>query len=291
VYRGGTGQLTWLAHRISGVAVVYFLTLHIFETLQLGLGGPAAYEEATVVYRQPWFRPFEFLLVMAVAYHAFNGLRVMLFDYFPGATRYRNLIFWIGVAVFVVLTPILAYAMMYRLIGMSLAEIFASTNGIGYAALIVGPVALPVLYLLWRGTALAEERRLILSASNSSRTPAGSRFEALAWQFMRLSGLLLVVLVFLHLYIMHLERDIVEVTGEFVVDRFLANPIWIAVDLAMLILAWLHGLNGVRVVLTDYLRRGSPRRLVLGAIGAFGIFWLIAGGAVLFIIPTFVAGA
>lgn len=285
MYRGGTGQLTWLAHRISGVAIIYFLTLHIFETLQLGLGGPAAYEEATAVYRQPWFRPFEFLLVMAVAYHGLNGLRVMLFDYFPRTTRYRKHIFWIGVAIFVVLTPVLAYAMMYRLIGMSLQEIFASTNGIGYAALIVLPLGLPILYLLWRGSALSEGRKPILSPSNSSVQPTANRFEIIAWQFMRISGLLLVVLVFLHLYIMHLERDIVEVTGEFVIERFIASPIWIAVDFSMLFLAWLHGLNGVRLVLTDYMKRGAPRRVVLYAIGAFGVFWLIAGGLVLFIIP------
>lgn len=290
MYRGGTGQWTWLLHRISGVAIVYFLTLHIFETLQLALG-PAAYDEATAVYKQPWFRPFEFALVMAVVYHAFNGGRVMLFDYFPSLTRYRKPIFWIGVALFVVLTPIIGYFMLSELFGMGLAEIFASMTGIGYASLIVGPLAIPVLYLLWRGSALSEGRRMILSASNSTPAPTASRFEKLAWWFMRISGILLVVLVLLHLFIMHIERDIVEVTGEFVVDRFLANPVWIAVDLSMLILAWLHGLNGVRVVLSDYMRRGAPRKVVLGAIGAFGLVWLLAGGAVLFVIPTLVIGA
>jgi succinate dehydrogenase / fumarate reductase cytochrome b subunit len=284
VYRGGTGQLTWLAHRISGVAVVYFLSLHIFETLQLGLG-PGAYDEATAVYKQPWFRPFEFLLVMAVVYHGLNGLRVMLFDYFPRTTRYRNQIFWIGVAIFVVLTPLIGFFMLRPLIGLSLPEIFADLRSAPYAALIVGPVAIPVLYLLWRGTALSEGRKPILSASNSSAPPTASGFEKFAWGFMRLSGLILVVLVFLHLFIMHLERDIVEVTGEFVIDRFRANPIWQFVDLAMLFLAWLHGLNGVRLVLTDYMRRGAPRKIVLYAIGAFGLVWLVAGSVVLFTFP------
>jgi succinate dehydrogenase / fumarate reductase cytochrome b subunit len=290
VYRGGTGQWTWLLHRISGVAIVYFLTLHIFETLQLALG-PAAYDEATAVYKQPWFRPFEFALVMAVVYHAFNGVRVALFDYAPSLTRYRKQIFWIGVSLFVVLTPIIGYFMLSGLFGMSLAEIFASMDGIGYAALIVGPLAIPVLYLLWRGTALSEGRRVILSTSNGAPAPAASRFEKLAWWFMRISGIVLVFLVLFHLYIMHIERDIAEVTGEFVVERFLTNPLWIVIDLTMLFLAWLHGLNGVRVVLSDYMRRGSPRKIVLGAIGAFGVVWLVAGGAVLFVIPTLVIGA
>ena len=290
MYRGGTGQWTWLLHRISGVAIVYFLTLHIFETLQLAQGAEA-YNEATAVYKQPWFRPFEFALVMAVVYHAFNGVRVALFDYFPSLTRCRKQIFWIGVALFAVLTPAIGYFMLSGVFGLSLAEIFASMQGIGYAALIAGPVAVPVLYLLWRGTALSEGRRVILSTSNSAPAPAASRFEKLAWWFMRLSGLLLVFLVLFHLFIMHIERDIADVTGEFVVERFLANPVWIIVDLTMLFLAWLHGLNGVRVVLTDYMRRGAPRKYVLGAIGLFGLVWLVAGGAVLFVIPTLVTGA
>ena len=287
MYRGGTGQLTWLLHRISGVAVVYFLSLHIFETLQLARGAEA-YNEATVVYHQPWFRQFEFALVMAVVYHAFNGVRVMLFDFFPHLTRYRKQIFWLGLALFAVLTPIVGYFMLYKLIGLSLPEIFADLSSAPYAALIVGPVALPVLYLVWRGTALGDGRKVILSASSSAPAPAANAFEKLAWSFMRISGILLVFLALTHLFIMHIERDITEVTGEFVANRFQSNPIWIANDLLMLFLAWLHGLNGVRIVLTDYMRKGAARRWVLYAIGAFGLVWLVAGGYVLFIIPSLV---
>ncbi|HEY4687762.1 MAG TPA: succinate dehydrogenase, cytochrome b556 subunit [Anaerolineae bacterium] len=287
MYRGGTGQLTWLMHRISGVAVVYFLSLHIFETLQLARGAQA-YNDATAVYHQPWFRPFEFLLVMAVVYHALNGLRVMLFDYFPQTTRYRQPIFWIGVAVFVVLTPLIGYFMLNKLIGMSLQDMFRDLKDVPYALVVAGPLALPVLYLLWRGTALGEGRRVILSASNSAPVPSANRFEKLAWGFMRVSGVIMVFLVLFHLFIMHIERDITEVTGQFVATRFQNNPVWIAIDLSMLFLAWLHGLNGVRIVLTDYMRKGSPRKIVLGVLGAFGLVWLVAGGYVLFLIPSLV---
>lgn len=283
IYRGGTGQLTWLAHRISGVAVVYFLSLHIFETLQLGFG-PEAYNEATAVYKQPWFRPFEIALVLAVMYHALNGLRVMLFDFFPKTTRYYRQIFWLGVAIFLVTAPMIAYVMMRPVFGLSLAEIFASTNGIGYAALVVMPVALPVLYLTWRGMAMGG-KQVQLSESNSSLRPSASGFERWAWIFMRVSGLFLVVLVFLHLFIVHIQNDIIDITGEFVLDRFRADPIWQFVDLSMLFFAWLHGLNGLRIVLTDYIQRGTPRTAVLYAIGAFGLVWLVAGGLVLFNFP------
>jgi succinate dehydrogenase cytochrome b556 subunit len=278
-----------LAHRISGVAVVYFLSLHIFETLQLGLG-PGAYDEATAVYKQHWFRPFEFLLVMAVVFHSLNGLRILLFDFFPRTTRYHRQIFWIGLVVFVVLTPIIGYFMLRQMFGLSLQEIFADLRSAPYAALIVGPVAIPTLFLAWRGAAMGG-KQVQLSPSNSSPRPMTSQFERWAWIFMRVSGLVMIVLVFLHLYIMHIERDIVEVTGEFVAARFQSNPIWIGVDLLMLFLAWLHGLNGVRIVLTDYFRRSQMRSVVFIAGSLFGLVWLIAGALVLFYIPTLAAGA
>lgn len=284
MYRGGIGHWTWLAHRISGVAIVYFLTLHIFETLQLRLG-PEAYNEATAVYKQPWFRPFEFLLVMAVVYHAFNGIRVTLLDFIPKLNLYPRVIFWCGVVLFAILTPFIGYAMLRPMFDLSLSQIFASADGVGWAALIVGPIVLPTLYLFWRGTGLSEGRKPQLSASKSTVQPTVDQFERWAWIFMRLSGVMLVVLVFVHLYIMHIENDIAAITGEFVIERFKANRVWQLVDLAMSFLAWLHGLNGVRIVLTDYMHTGAKRKVVLYGLGLFGLAWLIVGSWVLFIIP------
>lgn len=284
LYKGGTGMLTWLAHRMSGVAIVYFLTLHIVEAIQL-FGGPANYTEATAVYKQPWFRPFEWLLVMAVIFHALNGLRVMLYDTWPSTTKYHKQIFWSGVVLFVIATPMVGYAMMKSVIGMPLDQIFASMNGLGYALAIVVPVALPVLYVAWRGSGLSYGP-MIVSRSNSRPAPAKNSFERFAWQFMRISGVLLVVLVFWHLLIMHFINDISAINGPFVFDRFRANPTWVIVDLSMLVLAWLHGLNGVRIVITDYMRRTYVRRIVLMALFAFGLAWLVAGAIVLFTLPA-----
>ena len=91
-----------------------------------------------------------------------------------------------------------------------------------------------------------------------------SGFERFMWQYMRLSGLVMVILIFFHLIIMHFVNDITAITGQFVADRFAATPIWIIIDLAILVLAWVHGLNGLRIVLMDYLRRSSARRIVFG---------------------------
>ncbi|CAG0945809.1 Succinate dehydrogenase 2 membrane subunit SdhC [Anaerolineae bacterium] len=282
IYLGGTGMLTWLLHRISGIAVVYFLTLHIFEALQL-FGGPAAYNEATEAYKQLWFRPFEMALVLAVVYHALNGLRVWMFDAYPQTTKHHRTVFKIGVAIFALISLAVAVVMLRPLFGRSLAEIFEvkSTGALVYALAIALPVGLPVLYIAWRGSGLASGPMLV-SQSSSRPAPVKNGFERFMWQFMRLSGLIMVVLVFFHLTIMHFTNDIEQITGQFVADRFAATPFWIIIDLAILVLAWFHGLNGLRIVLMDYIKRSGTRRLVFGAIGLFGLVWFGAGAAVLF---------
>jgi succinate dehydrogenase / fumarate reductase, cytochrome b subunit len=82
-YKGGIGQWSWAAHRITGVGVVAFLFGHIVDTFGVGFGG-TFYNETVTLYKQWWFNPFEVLLIGAVLYHALNGLRIILFDFWPG---------------------------------------------------------------------------------------------------------------------------------------------------------------------------------------------------------------
>lgn len=81
-YKGGVGQWSWAAHRITGVGVVAFLFGHIVDTFGVGFG-PELYDETISLYKQWWFKPFEVLLVGATLYHALNGLRIIIFDFWP----------------------------------------------------------------------------------------------------------------------------------------------------------------------------------------------------------------
>jgi succinate dehydrogenase / fumarate reductase cytochrome b subunit len=82
-YRGGVGQWSWAAHRITGVFVLAFLMGHIVDTFAVGFG-PKLYDETISLYKQWWFKPFEVALIAAVLFHALNGLRIILFDFWPG---------------------------------------------------------------------------------------------------------------------------------------------------------------------------------------------------------------
>jgi succinate dehydrogenase / fumarate reductase cytochrome b subunit len=81
-YRGGIGQWSWAAHRITGVLVVAFLFGHIVDTFAVGFG-PRLYDETISLYQQWWFKPFEVALIAATLYHALNGFRIILFDFWP----------------------------------------------------------------------------------------------------------------------------------------------------------------------------------------------------------------
>jgi succinate dehydrogenase / fumarate reductase membrane anchor subunit len=97
--------------------------------------------------------------------------------------------------------------------------------------------------------------------ARTKRTPRASRtnFELYGWLFMRLSGVVLVVLVLGHLLIqLVLDGGVSKVGFAFVAGRW-ASPFWQGWDLTMLWLAMLHGGNGLRTVINDYAERPNTR--------------------------------
>ena len=93
LYRGREGQWSWIAHRVTGVAIILFLFAHIVDTALVGWG-PNAYNRVVSVYKNPIVGLLELGLVAAVIYHALNGLRIMAIDFWPKLVeRNRQLIY------------------------------------------------------------------------------------------------------------------------------------------------------------------------------------------------------
>ena len=94
--------------------------------------------------------------------------------------------------------------------------------------------------------------------------PAGG-FELWAWYFMRISGLVLVLLALGHLFIVHILFNVETINYAFVADRW-TRPgtgfIWRLWDLAMVVLSVIHGLNGLRQILDEYIIRPGRRVVV-----------------------------
>ena len=104
--------------------------------------------------------------------------------------------------------------------------------------------------------------------------------DLLAWIFMRVSGVVLLLMVLVHLAIMHIINNIEVINYHFVAQRY-ATPFWRTYDLVMLWLAFIHGLNGVRVMIDDYVGSRGWRMLSLASLYVLGFIFLVLGSLVI----------
>jgi len=93
---------SWVLHRATGIGILFFLFLHIVDIALIGWG-PATFEKLLFLYRNPVFRMGEIVLFGAVLYHALNGIRITVIDFWSAGALYHRQLFWVEVAVFLVL--------------------------------------------------------------------------------------------------------------------------------------------------------------------------------------------
>src|SRR5512139_1516288 len=87
-------------------------------------------------------------------------------------------------------------------------------------------------------------------------------FETTAWRYMRWSGVLLIPLAFIHLLIMHIINSVYVIDYHWVIEKRWAMLGWRIYDAFFLWFAGLHGFNGLRVVLNDYIHNPVTNRIV-----------------------------
>jgi succinate dehydrogenase / fumarate reductase, cytochrome b subunit len=95
-YRGREGYWAWLLHRVSGLGVLIFLAVHILDIMLVNFGPAVFNGTVEALYRNPFARVGEVLLVAALVYHSANGLRIIAIDFWDGASR-RQQRLWYGV--------------------------------------------------------------------------------------------------------------------------------------------------------------------------------------------------
>lgn len=100
LYRGGEGMWTWVLHRVTGVALFFFLLVHVLDTALVRVS-PEAYNAVIDTYKTPIVNLLEVGLVGAVLFHALNGLRVILVDFWSRGPRYQRQMTWTIAAIWV----------------------------------------------------------------------------------------------------------------------------------------------------------------------------------------------
>jgi succinate dehydrogenase / fumarate reductase cytochrome b subunit len=118
-YRGGEGMLAWAFHRISGVAVWSFVVLHVIDIYLVG-AAPEAYDTLLVIYATPAGIVLEWLLGAAVLYHALNGLRITIIDFWPRLSRYHRALWyanWVAFAAIGIPVTLVIFGQLVRSLG------------------------------------------------------------------------------------------------------------------------------------------------------------------------------
>ena len=125
--------------------------------------------------------------------------------------------------------------------------------------------------------AIATKPRTSAQAREMSR----SSFELWTWYFMRISGLLLVILVLGHFTIVHLVGGGIDrVDFAFVSGRW-SNPLWQVWDWLMLFLGLLHGANGMKTIINEYVQRAGARVALKSTLYVMTLIFILLGTAVI----------
>jgi succinate dehydrogenase cytochrome b556 subunit len=103
IYQGDSGQYAWVLHRATGLGIVFFLLVHILDIMLIGLGRNV-YNHTVEFYGRPFIIPMEIALVGAVIYHALNGLRVILIDFWPKGVKNQRTMYYAALIAAVALT-------------------------------------------------------------------------------------------------------------------------------------------------------------------------------------------
>lgn len=97
-----TGFISFLLRRISGVALVLYLFVHIWVIGSVN-AGPDVFNARLALVQTPFFKAMEVALLAAVVYHAFDGIRLLIGHYFA-VTEYRKSLFYAMFAAFLLVT-------------------------------------------------------------------------------------------------------------------------------------------------------------------------------------------
>jgi succinate dehydrogenase / fumarate reductase, membrane anchor subunit len=118
-----------------------------------------------------------------------------------------------------------------------------------------------------------------------------TNWEKWGWLYMRVSGVLLVVLIFGHLFSNLMVGDGVAAIDFGFVGGKLASPFWQVWDLLLLWLALIHGSNGMRTIVNDYVVRPGLAKGLKIALFLSAALLILLGTLVIFTFDPCPAGA
>ena len=93
MYRGQSGQWSWLLHRVTGLGILLFLLVDIVDITLIGFG-PTVYNDAVAIFSYGPIRIVSLALIASVLFHGLNGIRIILIDFWSAGYKYQRQMFY-----------------------------------------------------------------------------------------------------------------------------------------------------------------------------------------------------
>jgi succinate dehydrogenase cytochrome b556 subunit len=302
-YRGGPNQWAWAIHRVAGIGILLFLSLHILDIFVAAFG-PTTFNNLLFLYKGPFARILEIFLAFGLLYHALNGLRIIAADFFPrlASLNTARRLFYTELVLFAGLFFPSSYFMMWTLPQEPFHHnpFIATTTTLAIMAIpavVVFAARLPSLVPALTGNLGEVDYSGAFSRILQGRShQTGSKTELNIWLFMRVSGVLLVVLALFHMFWLHFVISVEDITFNTIVQRWNdpGNPLlglfWRTYDLALLAFAFTHGILGANYSLNDYIHRRGVRRAFQIGLALFWAALILMGAGIIFFFKGAIAG-
>lgn len=112
-YKRHSGSWAWILHRLTGIALVVYIILHLWELHTLAYASENYFNQKMLIFQTLFFKFTEWALLGVVFLHALNGIRIMIVDFYGGARYHKKLMVILGL-VFVLLMGFSGWPMFFR---------------------------------------------------------------------------------------------------------------------------------------------------------------------------------
>jgi succinate dehydrogenase / fumarate reductase, cytochrome b subunit len=110
-YQGGGPMLAWMLHRISGLGMIVFVSMHVIAAFFMQQLGNSLATSFNTVYESVYFQVFIYFLVI---FHTLNGLRIIILDTWPKLLEFQREAIWLVWVIFIPIYGLVVWIMVQR---------------------------------------------------------------------------------------------------------------------------------------------------------------------------------
>jgi succinate dehydrogenase cytochrome b556 subunit len=253
--------LVWYFMRLSGALLIILAGGHILITHYLNVPSETTFGFVIGRWANPYWRTFDWLLLMAALWHGVLGLRYSIQDYLrsPMARTVAQGLMWILGVVFLALGTVTVFAFDAEAAAANSGPLadatwIAETIGVSlYAFAVVTYVAIAFL-VIWAVRSLFRGRAPIYSGGTGQY----------AWALHRATGIGILFFLLVHIIdisLIGLGKAVYDASVE-----FYARPVLVPMEVLLVGAVVYHTLNGIRIMTIDFTKSGYRQERVSFAV-------------------------